>query len=330
MPTTDYIVANGMMLGEITNGVMRNYGTDALGSVVSTYSNGTLENTYAYKPYGATLAKTGTAADPSFLWNGGSGYRAVPLLAVSYYVRRRHYSSAASRWSSVDGLWPRNHAYLYSDASPTLMVDPTGLSTGNIPHPSGQCGCCGELVQHDFTKCTTDPGKYPKYAKCDAKALGATPTTTTLFGFNIALTFVLSLFKPEGNEHVGPCSVTAYEDKTTWLNGVTYQDSPPFPEMWEFTSSAPGFTLCVNSLMSWGWGKCSGGDVCIVYDVPTVPQPSSTDKGFYPRGHHVVQTVNLISSDYGFCGPDLTSTASWTIEFTTSGLDEPDVWTYSI
>jgi hypothetical protein len=56
MPTTDYIVANGMMLGEVTNGVMSNYGTDALGSVVSTYSNGTLENTYACKPCGAVLS----------------------------------------------------------------------------------------------------------------------------------------------------------------------------------------------------------------------------------------------------------------------------------
>ena len=98
MPTTDYIVANGMMLGEVTNGVMRNYETDALGSVVTKYSNGTLENTYAYKPYGATLAKTGTASDPSFLWNGGSGYRAVTLFVVSYYVRARHFSSISAAW----------------------------------------------------------------------------------------------------------------------------------------------------------------------------------------------------------------------------------------
>lgn len=308
---------------------MRNYGTDALGSVVATYSNGALENTYAYKPYGATLAKTGTATDPSFLWNGGSGYRSATLPAIGFYVRRRHYSSAASQWSSVDGLWPRNQPYLYSDASPTLMVDPTGLSTGNIPHPSGQCGCCGELVQHDFTPCTTNPGKYPQYAKCNAKALATTPTTTTRFGFNIALTFVLSLFKPEGNEHGGSCSVTAYEDRTFYRGAVTQQDSPPFPNVWDLTSGAPDFTLCVNSLMHWGWGKCSGGDVCIVYDVPTVVQPSSMEDGFYPWGHHVVQTINLVSSDYGYCGPDLTSKASWTIKYTKKGLDEPDVWTHS-
>ena len=65
MGKTSYISANGMMLGEITGGVMRNYGTDALGSIVETVLNGVEENTYVYKPYGATLAKTGTAADPS-------------------------------------------------------------------------------------------------------------------------------------------------------------------------------------------------------------------------------------------------------------------------
>ena len=44
---------------------------------------------------GATLAKTGTAADPSFLWNGGSGYRATTLTTSAYYVRRRHYSTVS-------------------------------------------------------------------------------------------------------------------------------------------------------------------------------------------------------------------------------------------
>jgi RHS repeat-associated protein len=127
MPTTSYITANGMMLGEVTNGIMRNYGTDALGSVVQTYSNGALENTYAYKPYGATLAKTGTAADPSFLWNGGSGYRAASPSATSYYVRRRHFSTAQSQWSTSDPAWPQQHAYGYSLGRPVVLRDPSGL-----------------------------------------------------------------------------------------------------------------------------------------------------------------------------------------------------------
>ena len=132
MPTTDYIVANGMMLGEITNGVMRNYGTDALGSVVHTYSNGVPENTYAYKPYGATLAKTGTAIDPSFLWNGGSGYRATTLAKAEYYVRNRHFSAKGAIWTSVDLYWPQQLPYEYVGSSPVDQADPSGLSTCNI------------------------------------------------------------------------------------------------------------------------------------------------------------------------------------------------------
>ncbi len=46
------------------------------------FSTRSEENTYQYKPYGGVLAKTGTAADPSFLWNGGSevsGHKAHEL-----------------------------------------------------------------------------------------------------------------------------------------------------------------------------------------------------------------------------------------------------------
>jgi RHS repeat-associated protein len=141
MPTTDYIVANGMMLGEVTNGVMRNYGTDALGSVVQTYSNGVPENTYAYKPYGATLTKTGTAVDPSFLWNGRSGYRATTLTNSNYYVRRRHFSSTSAIWSSVDLIWPLERAYVYAADTPTTKNDPTGLAGISIPPPTNGSPC---------------------------------------------------------------------------------------------------------------------------------------------------------------------------------------------
>ena len=47
MPTTSYITIDGMIIGEVTDGVMRNYGVDALGSVVETVLSGVEENTYA-------------------------------------------------------------------------------------------------------------------------------------------------------------------------------------------------------------------------------------------------------------------------------------------
>jgi hypothetical protein len=101
MAVTACYTINGRLMGESTNGVMRNYVTDVLGSVVGTVLNGVAENTYQYKPYGSLLAKTGTAVDPSFLWNGGSGYRATTMPNASHYVRRRHYSSNSCARFSV-------------------------------------------------------------------------------------------------------------------------------------------------------------------------------------------------------------------------------------
>ena len=98
---------------------------------METVLNGVEENTYVYKPYGATLAKTGTAADPSFLWNGGSGYRATNLSDSDYYIRMRHFSSVLARWTGIDRFWPHESGYVYVNCRPVLAVDPLGLS-GNF------------------------------------------------------------------------------------------------------------------------------------------------------------------------------------------------------
>ncbi len=119
-----------MIWGEISNdGVVTSYGHDALGSVTDTFSNGSLLNTYRFKPFGGTLAKTGVASDPRFLWNGGIGYRSTSLSSCSYYVQARHYSSNASTWTTRDPMWPEEHEYAYADSNPTTYSDPTGLAT---------------------------------------------------------------------------------------------------------------------------------------------------------------------------------------------------------
>ncbi len=128
MAVTNYITMDGMLMGEMTNGVMRNYGTDALGSVVETVLNGVEENTYQYKPCGGLLAKTGIGADPFYLWNGGSGYRATGLPNSDFYVRRRHYSSTSAIWTTADPLWPKENPYCYIDSNPLYLADPSGLA----------------------------------------------------------------------------------------------------------------------------------------------------------------------------------------------------------
>jgi len=151
MPKASYISTHGMIWGEISDsGGTTSYGHDALGSVVETYANGALENTYRYTPYGKLLAKTGASPDPSWLWNGANGYRSTSLRHSEFYVRRRHYSSATALWTASDQLWPFEHAYAYAFSSPTVVVDPSGLSGGcsiiRFPAPEENMPSCAAQI----------------------------------------------------------------------------------------------------------------------------------------------------------------------------------------
>ena len=102
MPVTNYHTLNGELLGETGPGGRRFYGKDALGSVVATYDqNGTLENTYRYKPYGGLLSKTGSAPDPRFMWTGSTGSRTTGASYAEQYNRTNHYAPRPSAWVTV-------------------------------------------------------------------------------------------------------------------------------------------------------------------------------------------------------------------------------------
>ena len=155
MPVTNYYTVDGEIIGERTGSNTINYATDALGSVTGTLVGGQLQNTYAYKPYGALLAKTGTGADPKMGWVGTRGYRGTGRRQSDAYVRARHYGTTTGRWTTADPLWPVLMRYSYVHGSPVSLGDRSGLDP-YFPEGSG----CEKGFQDALSKCCPDALKY--------------------------------------------------------------------------------------------------------------------------------------------------------------------------
>lgn len=129
MGVVNYYSVDGEILGEEDFGsaTSRGYATDILNSVAATITGGgAVENAYRYKPYGATLSKTGAAVDPAFTWVGSLGSRSAARQFSEQYVRARHYTSLSLRWTSLDLLWPHELPYAYVADSPVSDVDSSG------------------------------------------------------------------------------------------------------------------------------------------------------------------------------------------------------------
>jgi RHS repeat-associated protein len=114
--------------------------TDALGSTIALVnSSGNVQTTYSYDPFGDTTATGAASANPSQYTgreNEGNGL---------YYLRARYYSPLLGRFISEDplgfgGSGPNSYAYVFN--SPTNLVDPSGLESGNlnklVPGPNGE------------------------------------------------------------------------------------------------------------------------------------------------------------------------------------------------
>lgn len=127
MPVTNYDQFGGMLLGEHASGTQTDYLTDALGSITATVNqSATVLNTYRYKPNAAILARTGAAADPVFLWNGGTQSRRAGSSYDLNYNYFRHFDGVPMIWNSVDPLWPHEAPYSYANANPTSVIDKFG------------------------------------------------------------------------------------------------------------------------------------------------------------------------------------------------------------
>ena len=124
MSVTTYTTVNGRILRQNKDGVVHNFVSDPLGSVVMVRdTSGNTVYEAEYDPYGNVQSETGT--NPSSLgYVGTLGY--IKDSATSMYVRARYLLSNLGRWLTKDPLWPSEAGYVYAGAAPSISVDPSG------------------------------------------------------------------------------------------------------------------------------------------------------------------------------------------------------------
>jgi RHS repeat-associated protein len=136
--TERFYHVNGQMMGYESGGVKKDFLTDHLGSItaeIDQNQNRTFETRYS--AFGRNNWSTGTGC--GFGWVGSFGYRETGLFHMSHYVRARHYSYVTGGWSTVDPLWPREHAYGYCVSSPTKFIDDQATKP-TVPKWRGRSG----------------------------------------------------------------------------------------------------------------------------------------------------------------------------------------------
>jgi len=140
-----------------SDGMVRYYQTDALGSVIAlTDDSGVVKTMYAYDPFGNTTV-SGEASDNPFQYTGRENDN-----TGLYYYRARYYSPELQRFISEDPiLGPMNSSCSGPNGSPklnwlvpTLLNDPKNFNSylyvGNNPvnytDPKGLTNCTGYLT----------------------------------------------------------------------------------------------------------------------------------------------------------------------------------------
>ena len=101
---------------------------DGLGSTRQLVSaSGAVTDSYGYSAFGELASHTGTTVNP-FLFNAQQFDQA----SGDYYLRARYYDQTSGRFVSQDSFEGRGedpvtlHRYLYANADPIQMVDPSG------------------------------------------------------------------------------------------------------------------------------------------------------------------------------------------------------------
>jgi hypothetical protein len=158
MAVTNYYSVNGRIIAESTNGVRTDYHRDALGSVVATTDqNQSVTATARYAAYGTPFSTTGSYNTLRFGWCGSWGYRKTQrsgtgLAQAEEYVRARHLSISAARWTTAGPAGGSSDAYRHrpnKQAAPADLSDELIVVT--LPGSPMQAGCGGEpAIWWDF------------------------------------------------------------------------------------------------------------------------------------------------------------------------------------
>jgi RHS repeat-associated protein len=134
---TTFTTVNGRILRQNKDGVVHNFVSDPLGSVVMVRdTSGNTVYEAEYDPYGNVQSETGT--NPSSLgYVGTLGY--IKDSATSMYVRARYLLNNLGRWLTKDPLWPSEAGYVYAGSEPTVMADPSGAKPGCDARTADYC-----------------------------------------------------------------------------------------------------------------------------------------------------------------------------------------------
>jgi RHS repeat-associated protein len=121
---------HGNLISQNRGGVESQYHFDPQGSTLAlTDDNQNVTDTYGYNAFGEVTERTGSTVNP-FQYIGQKGYYRDNLTG-QYLARRRPYEPETARWLTVDDVelvFAGNHAYVYVNNRPVILVDPSGLA----------------------------------------------------------------------------------------------------------------------------------------------------------------------------------------------------------
>ena len=294
MLVTNYYSANGVIIAEHTTGQSRlDYVTDALGSVVATIDQTlTVQSTARYKPYGATLAQTGT--QPIFGWVGKLGYRSTSRQHADFYIRARTYGSVEGRWLSLDPLWPSEDPYGYARANSICATDPLGLQMNISEYQRGwsnwfgdtcarlmqSCDIAGQKFNNFLGRaCFEAIGAFDAYGAYAEEAQGIHMDQCHECGKSIAESWFFTLQHWDNHEYahcMACCVLTRYYGKTCAIQEQKTQNST-----WPFakgdTVAAGRMEGCLKGVTvgQGAGGSCdSGCRQAAKYHGPALPPPN--------------------------------------------------------